>query len=352
MNIFGTITMRDFTSAGDVYGFEGGDIGDFKNYSPFSIIIRNLRSTSGEAYGFLFDDGELTNIGNLLIENIHGAGSNSYGIYAEGGDILNQPTGTITIQNISTTAADAYGLYNDDEDSEHVNEGIMRIYNIQGDNAYAIFNNEGSLTNAACAQILTDAAIADPTDGEDILNEAGGLIVEETSDNSQIADNQGDIFNLESGTFTVDAGNAAQGAAPSNWPYLMTSMITPLRADGNGFVPNVLQNTNPAIETYDFFLDENLTESAGNYDPNSNSLTLSGTPGTEFQVYLRITTDPGNANGAGGTCDPLITAIQGTASISATPVTPLPNMGQWALIGFGILIVGFGIYTFGRKDIA
>ena len=370
---YGTILMNDFQSTEDVYGFESDDMEYVDNYESGLIKLTNFKSIDndagdsnratgttlrssasagdGETYAWYFEDGELTNYGKVEINGIRGVCDDTYGMYNYGGEIFNQTGGFITIDDIRTISGAAYGMYDEYSGDDHENEGVIKIYNIQGDDPYALYHEDGTFTNKACGQFLTDGRIYDPEDDDDydFINEAGGLIVEESDDDSKIAENQGEVSNLNGGTFTVDNGNAASGASPANWPYLMVSTLDPVRADGFGVVNNILQNYNHAVETYEFYLDPELTVSAGAYDPSTNSIRIFGDPGSELILYLKVTANLGAADGNGGTCDPFMYTCQIRATIDEN-AEPLPTMGQWALIGFALLMLGMGLIFISKQE--
>ena len=89
------------------------------------------------------------------------------------------------------------------------------------------------------------------------------------------------IFNTNGGIVLTDA--------PDFLPIGMAMANEDLVASEDGSVPNVLKNHNPGIEIYEFYLDLEMTQSAGTYDPETNTLLLNNfRGGQKITLYMKV----------------------------------------------------------------
>ncbi|MEO1260025.1 MAG: T9SS type A sorting domain-containing protein [Bacteroidota bacterium] len=283
--------LGSFTNSGDI-GIGGSNIGGngvynnttFTNEANASIIISDLKLSSvngvdnkangnfsnlgtlqlagGSSTGIIGikNEGVMSNgtLASILLDNSFIGINNVQGNFTNSGEIKlgsnikiegfgltnaavfqNLADGIVTIDNIDTQDA----IWNEDTGT-FTNQGQIVIGETSPPGALAI-ENDGTFDNTLC-QALVHIYGSNIQDNGTFYN--AGAIIEEASGNSNIATNDGDVLNLNGGTFSIGGGNAAisdpnksiwRGCISEDWD------------DPNNWLPMAIPSAGKRVEILD-----------------------------------------------------------------------------------------------------
>ena len=214
----------------------------FANNSGGEINIESVTNT-----GLILGAGTFTNSSKIDISlipvKVPDPNVQSIGMALEtsSAQFTNNQGSQLTINNASQSSADIETVIG------FINRGTGTLTNmgtiIMGDRAaigsLAIDNNAGIFNNQGCHALLNVASNSRISGGSGFSN--SGTIMENSSGNSDIGDNQGTIQNLNGGVFTVASGNAPLNLAS---PIPFVDLVSNLTASQTEICPNTVVTLN------------------------------------------------------------------------------------------------------------
>ena len=226
-----------------------------------SLIIAGNTGASTDAYGIKSTSGLVENNGNVTITDT----KNSYGVATENGDITN--TGIIDMHSSGNALEElGYGLLGGK--SNIVNKAAINIRN--KNNAYAISNTSGTITNDAALTIngnenSLSALGYGIKGGFGAITNTAGITITNTKDSYGVWTENGNITN--SGSISLaDSSGSIEGIG-----YGIRT--------GHGFVNNTanisIKNKNEAYA---------ISDESGDVD-NDGTLTINGNKGVSTNAY-------------------------------------------------------------------
>jgi len=181
--------------------FSGGGSGkSVSNEGASKITVKNTNAQGGDVYGIFAEGGNVVNSGSITVSNVNGE---AYGIRSNGGDVAN--SGTISV---TTTDGYAYGIYADG--GAVTNGGTIRVKG-NADNIYGIYATNGAtvtnngyiyLNSVRChGSACEDDGHAIFIDETSVLSNAAEIVSTASLDLDQIG---GTTLLASGGSFKVD----------------------------------------------------------------------------------------------------------------------------------------------------